>query len=475
MPIVPRAGRLVRFAATASALAFLLGASVARAQSYDEALQAFQAGDFATSIPMLEALVAQGSAPAHALLGFHFQNGHGTAPDFDRVEELYQRAGDLGDPYGYAALGQILDLGTDLPHDAERAQALFEKAAEMGSAAGMLYAAEGLITARGTPPDYARAVALLQEVISTTGDPHAMTLLAGLQVLGWGTEQHLPRARRTYLRLQNYYLEQGETRKAGDMGTLARSVSASMEDGRINRFRYLPPRYMAPFGDDTMEETREKMQQVHDIALMGLAKEIARERRGGGPRCSHQAPAAGVLLEQTPEGLTVRAAEDERAPTVLLRRGGRMEKVDLPISMPEDALTALRAQVTERVGRLRIILADGSELGAGWPAENFSVFAALQLGSDQELSGAHWRCSGNFADALGGEGVCRAQFREMWETFSRLPRDELQGAFLEFHPQPGLMGYRRSLDLLPGMVYATANSANRDGDVDGTATMKKCE
>lgn len=178
----PAAGRALLLA---SLIFVLLGAPVAAAAPLEEAIAAYEAGDYERAIPALEQAAEEGNAPALYWLGRAHDYGHGVSTNPDRALELYQRAAEQGFPRAQAAIAYSYNNGVGVPVDHEQAARWYLKAAEAGyvpsqRALGLMYA-EG----EGVEKDFAEAERWFRRA-AEAGDPVAQTELGHQLWMGYG-------------------------------------------------------------------------------------------------------------------------------------------------------------------------------------------------------------------------------------------------------------------------------------------------
>jgi TPR repeat protein len=121
----------------------------------EEAIAAFESGDFNSAFALTQTLAEQGDALAQFRVGWFYAEGIGTPHSFDQAVEWYHRAAEQGLAYAQYELALLLRLGLGTPKDEEQAtiwfreaSKQFEKAAEEGNADAKYYL--GLMYADGT-------------------------------------------------------------------------------------------------------------------------------------------------------------------------------------------------------------------------------------------------------------------------------------------------------------------------------------
>ncbi len=89
-------------------LAFaLLGAMAAEAQTMEEALAAYDRGDYAVAFEAFSALAKQGNASAQVELGFMYFDGRGVPQDDVKAVRWWRQAAEQGNADAQARLGDM--------------------------------------------------------------------------------------------------------------------------------------------------------------------------------------------------------------------------------------------------------------------------------------------------------------------------------------------------------------------------------
>lgn len=80
-------------------------AAPAVAGPYEDAEAAFEKGDYATTVRLMQPLADQGRAPAQRNLGFMYDEGKGVPQDYAAAVMWYRKAADKGDAIAQNYLG----------------------------------------------------------------------------------------------------------------------------------------------------------------------------------------------------------------------------------------------------------------------------------------------------------------------------------------------------------------------------------
>lgn len=127
---------------TIAGLGLWVAVTFAGAASLDEAIQAFEAGDYPEALALLEPLALAGNAEAQDFLGATYEDGFA---DYAKARTWYEKAAAQGNGDAQFRLGQLFESGDGVEQDIEVAMAWYEKAAKGGDAdaqqsLGRLYA-----------------------------------------------------------------------------------------------------------------------------------------------------------------------------------------------------------------------------------------------------------------------------------------------------------------------------------------------
>lgn len=145
-----------RVVALAAAIALAVP-QAGTAGPHEDAIAAYERGDFAAALKLFQPLAEQGHAGAQANLGVMYATGRGVEQDFTQAVAWFRKAADQGDPAGQTNLGLVYYHGQGVEDNDSEAAIWWLKAAEQGYAPaqanlGLLYA-----NGRGVLTDYVQA------------------------------------------------------------------------------------------------------------------------------------------------------------------------------------------------------------------------------------------------------------------------------------------------------------------------------
>ena len=113
-----------------------LCSSVARADDFDDAMDAYQKGNYVQAIELLRPLAAKGDAVAQFNLGLMYDNGEGVTQDYKEAVKWYLLAAEQGSASAQYNLGVMYDNGEGVTQDYVRAHMWFNLVTSKGSKKG---------------------------------------------------------------------------------------------------------------------------------------------------------------------------------------------------------------------------------------------------------------------------------------------------------------------------------------------------
>ena len=103
--------------ATLLALSLTLSAPQVSADTFDDADNALERGDFDTAAKIFKELAEQGDPDAQTNLGFMYENGQGVLQDYAEAVKWYRLAAEQGDVVAQYNLGFMYEMGKGVPQD----------------------------------------------------------------------------------------------------------------------------------------------------------------------------------------------------------------------------------------------------------------------------------------------------------------------------------------------------------------------
>ncbi len=108
---------------------FTLGLGAPAWAGWDEAVAAYQRGDYATALREWRLLAEQGDAAAQNNLGTMYYKGRGVPYDYAQAVKWYRKAAEQGNAGAQNNLGFMYHLGRGVPQDYSKAHMWFNLAA----------------------------------------------------------------------------------------------------------------------------------------------------------------------------------------------------------------------------------------------------------------------------------------------------------------------------------------------------------
>ena len=159
MPQTRNKNRLIRCGIIALALlAALPGSPEAAEQAFDEAVAAYERGDYAAAMRGFRVLAEQGNAAAQLKLGLMYDNGRGVPRDYQEALKWYRLAAEQGNAAAQFNLGAMYASGVGVPLDYQEAVRWYRLAAEQGYAGAQHNLGLKYEYGDGVPQDYQEAV-----------------------------------------------------------------------------------------------------------------------------------------------------------------------------------------------------------------------------------------------------------------------------------------------------------------------------
>jgi TPR repeat protein len=110
--------------------------SVAKADNFDDALEAYKKGDYASALKLWQPLAEKGNAAAQFNLGVKYRKGEGVIQDFKESVKWYRKAAEQGDADAQNSLGVKYAEGRGVIQDYIRAHMWMNIAASNGEKDG---------------------------------------------------------------------------------------------------------------------------------------------------------------------------------------------------------------------------------------------------------------------------------------------------------------------------------------------------
>lgn len=151
---------------------FLLASHGGARAGFEDGIEAYRRGDFATARTELTSAALNGSAEAQFLMGQMNERGEGSAANAGEAWGWYKRAAAVNHLEAQFRLAESFEQGRGVPLSMRKALDWYTRAADRGHLRAMLKSAELYRSGRGTRPNLAKAVAYLGKA-AADGDADA--------------------------------------------------------------------------------------------------------------------------------------------------------------------------------------------------------------------------------------------------------------------------------------------------------------
>ena len=192
--------RTTRFFAMAAALLLtVMGTPPAAAQTFEEAVTAYERGDHATAFRGFRVHAERGDARAQLYFGDMYAKGEGVPQDHAEAARWYRRAAEQGNASAQFILGVMYDNGYGVHQDDAEALRWYRQAAEQGHTGTQLMLGFMYAEGEGVPQDSAEAVRWYRRA-AEKGHASAQFNLGLMYAKGEGVPQDSAEAARWFRR-----------------------------------------------------------------------------------------------------------------------------------------------------------------------------------------------------------------------------------------------------------------------------------
>src|SRR6516165_4447214 len=155
---------------------------------FEDGIDAYGKGNYATALLHFRPLAEQGMARAQIMLGVMYSRGQGMAQNYGDAMKWYRRAADQGDAAAQTAVGAMYANGLGVPQDQAKAIEWFHKAADQGFANAQNELGSMYDRGDGVRQDYAEAMKWYRRA-ADQGYANAQSNLAIMYNNGHGVPQ----------------------------------------------------------------------------------------------------------------------------------------------------------------------------------------------------------------------------------------------------------------------------------------------
>jgi TPR repeat protein len=234
------------------------------ARPFEDAVAAYDRGDYARAARLWCPLADQGDGRAQSNLGVMYAKGWGVRQDYAAAANWYRKAAEQGNANAQCNLGLLYAEGRGVPQDHRAAASWYRKAAEQGNGRaqynlGIMYA-----QGQGVPQDYSAAASWYGKAADQ-----------GVK----GAEMKAQQARKHSQEREQEQREQEQGRRRNEEQQETRrqrtNEHAAASDGARTQDWWM---ILGTLEDATMETAkqayRSKMKQYHPDRVVGLGPEL---------------------------------------------------------------------------------------------------------------------------------------------------------------------------------------------------------
>ncbi len=149
------------------------GGGAGLAQSWKDAFEAYQRGDFVTAVREWRAQAEQGNGVAQVNLGLMYEKGKGVTQDFQEALRWYRLSAEQGVAHAQFSMGVMYREGRGVAQDYRAAVNWFRLAASQGHADAQSSLGEMYASGRGVIQDYIYAH-MWFNIEATNGDEFSL-------------------------------------------------------------------------------------------------------------------------------------------------------------------------------------------------------------------------------------------------------------------------------------------------------------
>jgi TPR repeat protein len=176
------------------AILFFLGTtSFAASNPFDNALAAYERGDYVQAMKLFRQLAERGNQWAQRRVGSMYAEGKGAPQDYQEAVKWYHIAAAQEDEWAQTRLGSMYAEGKGVPQDYQQAVEWYRRAAAQGYAPAEYSLGVAYEKGQGVPQHYQEAVKWYR-LAAAQGNEFAQVNLGAMYTKGTGVRQDLVRA-----------------------------------------------------------------------------------------------------------------------------------------------------------------------------------------------------------------------------------------------------------------------------------------
>ncbi len=174
-------------------LMLTIGGDIVCAGPYEDAVAAYNGGDYATALRLLRPLAENGNAAAQNNLGVLYLNGQGFPKDYSEAIRWFRLAAAQKNAWAQTNLGAMYRNGNGVPKDYDEAKKWLTLAVAQGNANAQTELGSMYVREEGVPQDYNKAVKLFR-LAAAQGNALAQVILGDVYANGRGVPQDYVRS-----------------------------------------------------------------------------------------------------------------------------------------------------------------------------------------------------------------------------------------------------------------------------------------
>ena len=138
-------------------VAVLFAIHAANAGPFDEAVAAYESGDYQTAFQKFMPAAEEGNADAQVNVGAMYANGEGVQQNFEEALKWYRLSAEQGNAAAQNRLGSMYDDGIGVAQDFEEAAKWYRRSAEQGNIGAQINIGAMHAKGVGVPQDFVLA------------------------------------------------------------------------------------------------------------------------------------------------------------------------------------------------------------------------------------------------------------------------------------------------------------------------------
>ena len=156
---------------------------------YQDGMDAYKLGDYATALKKLRPLAEKGNPKAQFWLSWMYSHGEGVLQNDEEAVTWYRRAAQQDHAIAQFNLGARYATGKGVVQDEEEAVEWYDKAMKQGPAGDQVILGVRYVNGAGVAQDYGKALNCFRKAVEQ-GNPIAQLLLGSMYEYGTGVDRN---------------------------------------------------------------------------------------------------------------------------------------------------------------------------------------------------------------------------------------------------------------------------------------------